>query len=322
MSICPAASAYRVAWICALSIEYVAACELLDQTYPTPPLTSAADSNVYTCGRIGDIKVVVACLPKGKHGLISAATVSSHLRHSFPSIEWGLLVGIGGGAPSSKHDIRLGDVVVGVPSGRYGGVIPYDYGRTIQNQTFQLLGHLNAPPRRLLSAVQHLDARYIRHGHDLVNVAYHTMAKSPQLRKFGQRPAHDRLYRTDYVHRDNRFDCHSFCGQQSHTLVSRPVRRSAHDQANLVSIHYGTIASADKLMKDALVRNHLADTEGVLCFEMEAAGLMNVFPCLVIRGISDYADTHKADAWQGYAALIAAVYAKDLLLVVDRESSR
>jgi nucleoside phosphorylase len=49
---------------------------------------------------------------------------------------------------------------------------------------------------------------------------------------------------------------------------------------------------------------------------MEAAGLMNDFPCLVIRGICDYADSHKNKEWQGYAAAVAAAYAKELLLVV------
>ncbi|KAJ5021737.1 hypothetical protein J3E73DRAFT_434813 [Bipolaris maydis] len=49
-----------------------------------------------------------------------------------------------------------------------------------------------------------------------------------------------------------------------------------------------------------------AELGGVLCFEMEAAGLMNSFPCLVIRGICDYADSHKNKKWQPYAAGIAA----------------
>jgi nucleoside phosphorylase len=46
---------------------------------------------------------------------------------------------------------------------------------------------------------------------------------------------------------------------------------------------------------------------------MEAAGIMNRFPCMVIRGICDYSDSHKNKDWQGYAALTAAAYAKDLL---------
>ncbi|KPM40550.1 hypothetical protein AK830_g6003 [Neonectria ditissima] len=71
--------------------------------------------------------------------------------------------------------------------------------------------------------------------------------------------------------------------------------------------------SGNQLMKNALRRDELANKTKVLCFEMEAAGLMDDFPCLVVRGICDYSDTHKNDDWQGYAALAAAVYAKDLL---------
>jgi nucleoside phosphorylase len=46
---------------------------------------------------------------------------------------------------------------------------------------------------------------------------------------------------------------------------------------------------------------------------MEAAGLMQDFPYIVIRGVCDYADSHKNKQWQGYAALAAASYAKELL---------
>jgi nucleoside phosphorylase len=60
-------------------------------------------------------------------------------------------------------------------------------------------------------------------------------------------------------------------------------------------------------MKDAIIREKLAAERDILCFEMEAAGLMNHFPCLVIRGICDYSDS------QGYAAMAAAAYTKALL---------
>ena len=48
---------------------------------------------------------------------------------------------------------------------------------------------------------------------------------------------------------------------------------------------------------------------------MEAAGLINDFPCLVIRGICDYANSHKNKCWKNYAAATAAAYAKELLRV-------
>lgn len=89
------------------------------------------------------------------------------------------------------------------------------------------------------------------------------------------------------------------------------VLREQRDN-NTPVIHYGTIASGNQVMKDVSTRDKLShELGGVLCYEMEAAGLMNNFPCLVIRGISDYSDTHKNDGWQRYAA--AAAYAKDLL---------
>lgn len=49
---------------------------------------------------------------------------------------------------------------------------------------------------------------------------------------------------------------------------------------------------------------------------MEAAGLMNDFPCLVIRGICDYADAHKHKRWQSYAAGMAAACALEILSVI------
>jgi nucleoside phosphorylase len=107
------------------------------------------------------------------------------------------------------------------------------------------------------------------------------------------------------------------CGNGQNHLVPRTER---HEEDDNPAIHYGLIASANQLMKDAHIRDKLAAEKGVLCFEMEAAGLMNHFPCLVIRGICDYADTHKNKDWQGYAAMTAAAYAKELLqkIVLDK----
>jgi hypothetical protein len=77
-------------------------------------------------------------------------------------------------------------------------------------------------------------------------------------------------------------------------------------------VHYGTIGSANVVVKDATVRDALKRDMNILCVEMEAAGLMDTFPCLVIRGICDYADSHKNKRWQPYAA----AYMKELLTVI------
>jgi nucleoside phosphorylase len=81
-----------------------------------------------------------------------------------------------------------------------------------------------------------------------------------------------------------------------------------------VVVHYGTIASGNQVIKDGVTRDRLSlELGGVLCFETEAAGLMNSFPCVVIRGICDYADSHKNKRWLPYAVATAAACAKELL---------
>lgn len=91
-------------------------------------------------------------------------------------------------------------------------------------------------------------------------------------------------------------------------IVDRELREK-------LEIHYGLILSGNQVIKDAAFRDKLSDDfdHRVLCIEMEAAGLANDFPCIVIRGICDYADTHKNKVWQEYAAATAAAYAKALL---------
>jgi nucleoside phosphorylase len=259
--------------------------------------------------------VVIACLPKGKYGLTSAASVATDMLRSFPSIRFGMMVGIGGGAPSQKHDIRLGDVVVSSPVGRTGGVIHYELGKTIQNQKFELTGALDAPPPMLLTALSVIGALHERKGHRITESVHGMIERNPRLRKKYQRPETkmDRLYKSNFIHPDRDQACDIVCSGETAQLVQRNERTADEDDP---MIHYGLIASADRLMKDARVRDTLAREEEVLCFEMEAAGLMDHFPCLVIRGICDYSDTHKNDMWQGYAAATAATYAKDLLGVM------
>ena len=113
-----------------------------------------------------DHKVVIASLPL-QAGTSSAARVVTDMLRSFPKIRLGLMVGIGGGAPSSRHDIRLGNIVVSVPDRGTGGVLQYDYGKMEQNKQLQVTGHLNRPPDLLLGAVRKLEAVYQIRGHQL-----------------------------------------------------------------------------------------------------------------------------------------------------------
>jgi nucleoside phosphorylase len=304
---------YTVGWICAISTEYVAAQAFLDEKHEGPDHVSVNDNNDYTLGKVGRHNVVIAVLPDGEYGTSSAAMVARDMLHSFPNIRVGLMVGIGGGAPSPKHDIRLGDIVVSAPRDEKGGVFQYDFGKTIQDQSFQTTGFLNQPPAILRTAMNGLKAQYELKGYQLETAISHAIQENQKLRRKYKRPdmSNDRLYRSEITHPANdATSCATVCGNDPSKLVLRPERSEDEDNPE---IHYGLIASANQLMKDPTVRDKLAAEKDVLCFEMEAAGLLNHFPCLVIRGICDYSDSHKNKEWQGYAAMVAAAYAKDLL---------
>ena len=300
---------YTVGWICALSTEYVAAQEFLDEEHEPPEFVSPNDTNDYTLGRLGKHNIVIAVLPDGEYGTASAAGVATTMLHSFPNIRMGLMVGIGGGAPSTKHDIHLSNIMVSAPRDSEGGVLQYDFNKTIQEQAFQHTRFLNQPPTILHSAVTGIRAQHKRKGHQLKEAIRLVLKKNPRLRQEYARPqpSTDRLFKAKITHTRA---CGDLCAKDSSYLIERRERAEHEDDP---AIHYGLIASGNQLMKDAVTRDRLAAEKDILCFEMEAAGLKNHFPYLVIRGICDYSDSHKNKEWQGYAAIAAAAYAKDLL---------
>jgi hypothetical protein len=113
----------------------------------TPKSASPVDESKHVYpGNIGNHNVVIACLPSGAYGNVSAATVAMQLLSSFHSIRFGLMVGRGGGVPNGNVDIRLGDIVVSQPTDTSGGVIQYDLGEMLSGSQSQRTGMLNRPP--------------------------------------------------------------------------------------------------------------------------------------------------------------------------------
>ncbi|KAI3339188.1 ankyrin repeat protein [Ustulina deusta] len=307
---------YTVGWICSIETEYLAAQLCLDEEHPKLNRhPSPNDTNTYTLGKVAEHNVVIAALPDGSYGTSSAAAVAINLLRSFPNVRIGLMVGIGGGAPSlPDRDIRLGDIVVSSPGDGKGGVFQYDFGKTIQGQGFQETRFLNQPPTALRTAVIDLKVEHKRRPASLEKAISSILEKEEEdLKEEFDRPdaSSDRLYRSSFVHPlSMKTNCKETCGVSPLNLVPRPARTK---RPHTPVVHYGLIASGNQLMKDALRRDELANKKKVLCFEMEAAGLMDDFPCLVVRGIWNYSDTHTNDEWQSYAALVAAAYAKELL---------
>jgi len=342
-------SDYQIGIICALPLERTAVQSILDIQHDPLP-TASGDNNTYSYGCIGQHNVVVASLGAGGYGTVSAGVVASDMRRSFEAIKYGLMVGIAGGMPrpgQKDGDIRLGDVVVGCANG-VPSVINYRLGKETSNG-FDIRSELAEPPSAIQSAVSALISQHQTDGPTYLVHLHNLFENNPRLNNarlmedyFNQPEEPDCLYATSFEHPLDKSDC-SGCSTSEH-LVARQTRylreppQEIRDVARIKFIKYldggladypkvhpGTVASADTLMKNGAERDAVYQRvksqrkADVLCFEMEAAGIVKNWPCLVIRGICDYSDSHKNDAWQNFAAATAAAYAKDLLLKIQPE---
>ncbi|KAN0073000.1 ankyrin [Elaphomyces granulatus] len=323
---------FEIAIISALPLEasVVGACfdkQWDDQTYGKAP----GDSNAYSTGVIGHHNVVLVHMPN--MGKVAAATAAACLRASFPGIQLALVVGICGAAPFGKQtseDILLGDVVISE------GLIQYDLGRQFPNNTFVQKDtprdNLPRPGPNLRAALAKLQTEQGRRwlqNKTSENLGILRQRLSDVVKYPGT--TEDRLFKSTYRHKHhNSLECvicandderdgvcdkaiemscqQLKCDERELVLRSRPIQSS-----NPV-IHFGLVASGDVVMKSGEDRDDIAARDGVIAFEMEGAGVWENFPgSLVIKGVCDYADSHKNKRWQGYAAATAAAVTKCFL---------
>ncbi|RYO92854.1 hypothetical protein DL763_004579 [Monosporascus cannonballus] len=287
---------YEVGVVCALPKELMAVRVLFDSKHEVPK-TPPEDDNSYSLGRIGEHNVVATCLLE--YGTNAATAAVVHMIRSFP-VRFCLLVGIGGRVPSKQPDIRLGDVVVSNT-----GVIQYDLVKRRQGGVPERTGCLPPPPPFLTKTISSLRSDPNISTEPLRKYVEDIATRKQEYKDPG--PEHDKLFEAEYVHDRN----HESCEQCHAHKIKRKSRPENHP-----TVHYGSIASGNQVMKDAQIRDKLGAQDRVLCFEMEAAGIMKIVPCVVIRGICDYADSHKNKLWQEYAATTAAAYAKFFLSFV------
>jgi nucleoside phosphorylase len=297
---------YTVGWVCALPIEMAAAIAVLDSIHVPLP-RKEGDSNTYTFGRVAGHNVVIACLPASQYGTNNAATVASNMSRSFASITIRLMVGIGGGVPDGGIDVRLGDVVVG------NEVVQYDLGKVLPDGQFQRTGRTTTPPHTIMTAVSKLQADYENAPSKIPSILLDMLDRNEQMTSYARPSLPDRLFRHTYKHAQETDSCE---GCNLSEILERPHRETTYPR-----VHYGKIASGNQVVKDGEARAKMAEELGIICFEMEAAGLQD-FPCLAIRGICDYSDSHKNKAWQKYSAAVAAAYAKELLTVIPLQRRR
>jgi nucleoside phosphorylase len=313
---------FEVAIICALPLEADAAEAFFDCFWDKDGDRygkAQGDQNSYRTGAIGNHNVVLAYMPGIGKGY--AASVAASFRSSFQGIRLALIVGICGAVPQMKDkDIFLGDIIIS------DEIVRYDFGRRYPAGFYRKETTADSAVNTEVQAFLHkLKSRTGRE--NLLDRTYH------HLRDLQKRSGdyccpgsvRDRLFQPTYRHKHRG---HSECGD----CQKRKLCKSAQDATceslrcdnkklivrsrpspDGLDIHFGRIASGDTVMKSGVDRDKIADQESVIAFEMEGAGVCNNLPCIVVKGVCDYADSHKDKLWQDYTAGAAAACMRSLL---------
>lgn len=303
---------FEVAIICALAIEADAVLALFDHHWDdspgSPPYRKApGDPLTYSTGCIGEHDVVLAHLPG--MGKVEGGIAAAHCRTSFPNIKLGIVSGICGAvpfAPDNGREVILGDVVVS------SGVVQYDFGRHLPRgfvRTNTLLDNLGRPNQELRGIFAKLGTNRARKEFEMnIERNLAELGKDASLKAEYPGTNNDRLFTSGFCHRSEHLSCDD--GGCDGEIVTR---QRLKEEAPHPAVHVGLFASGDKVMKSAVDRDLLAEDEGIVAFEMEGAGVWDSFPCVVIKGVCDYADSHKTKLWQRYAAATAAACVKAFL---------
>ncbi|KIV92924.1 hypothetical protein PV10_04180 [Exophiala mesophila] len=325
--------AFEIAIICAIEVESNAVEGVFDEVWEGDNGFGKArgDYNTYTTGRIGLANVVLVYMPG--MGKVESASVTAASLGSFPNIKLGLVVGICGAVPMppNRRAIFLGDVIIST------GVEQYDLGRRFRHglRTKDTLDDkLGRSTREIRSFLKKL--RGFQGGERLRMGTISNLTQLWQDKNFGSYtyPGADAdvLFSPDVLHKHSDQDCE--CAEEKDAICDRAREMSCKEldcgeelqpvrQRSLLvgiddegvtppppMIHFGKIASGDQVILDAVFRDQSCRRTGVIAFEMEGAGAWDNFPTIIIKGVCDYADSHKNKSWQSYAAAVAAASMK------------
>lgn len=327
---------FKIAIICALPLEAEYVQSVFDKCWDHEGKQygkALGDKNAYTTGLIGKHNVVLAHMPN--MGGNSASAVAANIVTSFPAIQLGLVVGICGAVPFSTagEDIILGDIIIST------AVMQYDFGRQYRDgfdrkkEVEDSLGRANREIRAVIAKLKTRPNRK-RLENQLRNILMTLQDQVPEAKYPGMN--RDRLYEGSYLHEhrtsgkscaecENEIgSCPKSCddlGCDKTRLVTRERLRHLKSDNTLVpatsvanpSVHFGRFGSANTVMKSSSHRDRIAEEDGVTAFEMAGAGVWDELPTIVIKGVCDYADSHKNEQWQEYAAATAAACMKGFL---------
>ncbi|KAK3369403.1 nucleoside phosphorylase domain-containing protein [Lasiosphaeria ovina] len=331
---------FEIAVVCALAREYNAVYRLVDQVWDKDYGRADGDLNTYTTGRIGSFDVVLVRL--SGMGKRIAASAAASLRSSYPGLTLVLLTGICGGVPLTKTGgaVLLGDVVIS------NAVVQYDLARRYPDASAtkdSAEDRLSKPNKNILNFVALLETEAeLERLRQRTAFFLQEMQSSSEAQTWGgasyEYPgaAQDRLFEASYPHKHQippmQCDCADWrkvsdpvcddsrnlsCGQvgcDGRFLVRRErvvmnlqlEREGRGKEAQVPSIFVGCVGSADTVLKSGEDRDRIAKRHDIVAFEMESAGVWEELPCIMVKGVCDYADSHKNKSWQDFAAATAA----------------
>ncbi|KAM0263379.1 hypothetical protein ACHAQJ_001235 [Trichoderma viride] len=341
---------FEVALVCALPLEYDAVSLVFDEFWGEngdPYGRAIGDTNTYTTGRLGNFDVVLVLLPNT--GKASAASAVASLRSSYSGLRLVILTGICGGVPNSGtgDEILLGDVIISKT------VIQYDYGRQYpddfqaRDTTEDSLGRPNKNIRSLVTVLEtdHARERLEKRAAILLDQIQNLSPKGSRRKADTYRypgAANDKLFEASYRHKHHLSpkclcaNCHEYwdpvceesrdlacdgLGCDGDHIVQRQrletnrqlEQQGCGKEAQAPSVFVGCFGSGDKVLKSGEDRDWIAKRYGILAFEMEGAGAWDELPCILVKGVCDYADGHRDKRWQDFAAATAASVTRALV---------
>ncbi|KAL6886899.1 nucleoside phosphorylase domain-containing protein [Trichoderma evansii] len=333
---------FQVAIICALPVEYDAVSLLFDQFWDEedePYGCAPGDTNTYTTGKIGNHNVVLALLPS--MGIAAGAGSAASLRSSYSSLKIAFLVEICGGVPIAGQDeVLLGDVIISKTVVKHTLGRQYPNAFVTKDTVGDSLDRQSKAVRTLIASFEtELGKRRLRQKARQCLKELQNAAIQEGHRHNYQYPgtSEDKLFAATYRHKHWGFqadncNCNeqidSFCDEAVHAscvelrcdeerLVPRKClemkKNMEPDNKHCPEIFIGYVASGDTVMKSGEHRDQIAKQQNIIAFEMEGAGVWDEVPCIIVKGVCDYADSHKNKMWQPFAAATAASVLKAML---------
>ncbi|KAL3481451.1 hypothetical protein BJX99DRAFT_253759 [Aspergillus californicus] len=310
MSVPRGSGRFGVGWICSTPTDLVAARQMLDEFWGETHQTNINDGEMFILGQVRRQNVVLASLPRSE-GLSPNDAAMQVARRMWKRFNWVisiLFVGTGSGIPNYENDdVRLGDVVVSAPRSRQQGVVYVEQGK--------MMKVLRMPPQSALEAFSVLASKHSKPGtekmlgpENMVRNLRNMFPNDPNLKAKFSHPnkGSDLFFPPDYEHQDDDDDECSACDKRK-AIFRSPRVCFEHE------VHYGNIISGNESVDDTETRDHYKKEFHAIAVLEGAAELINKYPCIVVVGVCDYADSHKTALWHRFAAAMAAAFTKEYL---------